>query len=55
MFYFKADVWITALEIVEVDTSRPWHITDYDGVESIEYLDYEIIDPTTYYCELKKG
>lgn len=39
--------------IVEVDTTRPWRITDYDGLEYVEYLDYTVIDEELNYCELK--
>ena len=39
--------------IVEVDTTRPWRITDYDGLEYVQYLDYVVIDKELNYCELK--
>ena len=39
--------------IVEVDTTRPWRITDYDGLEYVQYLDYIVIDEELNYCELK--
>ena len=40
--------------LVDVDTSRPWTILDYDGAEYIQYLDFDIIDTEINYCELKK-
>ena len=40
--------------IVEVDTTRPWRITDYDGLEYVQYLDYIVIDEELNYCELKR-
>ena len=40
--------------LVEVDISRPWTILDYDGGEYIQYLDFDIIDAESNYCELKK-
>ena len=39
--------------IQDVDISRPWRITDYDGSEYIQYLDYNIVDKSLNYCELK--
>lgn len=39
--------------VVEVDTTRPWRIADYDGLEYVEYLDYVVIDEELNYCELK--
>lgn len=50
---FKVDKHIIML--VEVDTSRPWTILDYDGSEYIQYLDYNIIDKEANYCELRKN
>ena len=41
-------------EIVDVDTSRPWTITTYDGAEYIQYLDYDVIDEPLNYCEYKR-
>lgn len=39
--------------IEDVDISRPWRITDYDGSEYVQYLDYNIVDKELNYCELK--
>lgn len=39
--------------IFDVDTTRPWRITDYDGLEYVQYLDYIVIDEEFNYCELK--
>lgn len=41
------------VRVVEVDTSRPWTIDDYDGAESILYLDYEVIDKNLNFVRLK--
>lgn len=30
--------------VVEVDTSRPWYIREYDNAESICYVDYDVVD-----------
>lgn len=30
-----------SFRIVEVDTSSPWRLTEYDGAESIEYLNFK--------------
>lgn len=40
--------------IQEVDTSRPWTIASYDGREYIQYLDYDVVDESMNYCELKE-
>ena len=40
--------------LLDVDTSRPWTILDYDGAEYIQYLDFDIIDAESNYCKLKK-
>lgn len=42
------------VSIVEVNISRPWTIKDYDGAESISYLDYNVVMPEINYCELKR-
>lgn len=41
----------SSAEIVEVDTSRPWTIEEYDGAEYIEYLDFDVVEPSYNYCE----
>ena len=41
-------------KIVDVDTSRPWEIQEYDGAEYIQYLDYNVIDKEFNYCKLKE-
>lgn len=33
----KCDCYI--IDVVEVDTSKPWRLSDYDGSEGIEYFD----------------
>ena len=40
--------------IKDVDIDRPWRITDYDGKEWVQYLDYEVIDKDLNYCELRE-
>ena len=40
--------------LVDVDISRPWTILDYDGAEYIQYLDFDVVDAESNYCELKK-
>ena len=51
-YLFKEDNVI--LNIVDVDTSRPWCIEKYDGAEYVQYLDYDIIDKKINFCELPK-
>lgn len=38
--------------IIDVDTSRPWTIMEYDADEYIQYLDYEVVDENVNYCKL---
>ena len=52
--YNKKLKYISSLEIVEVDTSRPWTIEEYDGAEYIKYLDYEILDKELNYGKNKE-
>ncbi|MBO5712035.1 MAG: hypothetical protein J6R47_04280 [Acholeplasmatales bacterium] len=40
--------------LVDVDTSRPWTILEYDGSEYIQYLDFNVVDAESNYCKLKK-
>ena len=41
-------------EIIDVDTSRPWCIEEYDGAEDIKYLDgYKCVDRESNYFEFK--
>lgn len=48
---YKLDGCIFSIE--DVDISRPWRITDYDGAEYIQYLDYVVVNKEINYCELK--
>jgi hypothetical protein len=41
------------VHVAEVDTSKLWTIDNYDGAESILYLDYEVIDKNLNYVRLK--
>lgn len=43
----------TYLKVVEVDTSKPWYIGNYDGAESISYLEYDMIDPSLNFIQMK--
>lgn len=49
--YVQGDLYLSKITIVNVDTSRPWTISEYDGSEYIEYLDYDIIDKNTNFCK----
>lgn len=45
--YFKSSYFnntIAHLSIVTVDTTIPWKINDYDGAESIKYLDLKLVN-----------
>ena len=48
---YKLDGCIFSIN--DVDISRPWRITDYDGAEYIQYLDYDVVNKEINYCELK--
>ena len=52
-YLFKEDNVI--LNIVDVDTSRPWSIETYDGAEYVQYLDFSYIDKNINFCELPKS
>lgn len=39
--------------IQEVDINRPWTISEYDGSEYIQYLDYEVTEESIGYCRFK--
>lgn len=49
-YLFKEDNLIVS--IVDVDTTRPWTISTYDGAEYVQYLDYQYIDKSINFCEL---
>lgn len=36
--------------IIEVQTEKPWAISEQKGSESIRYFSYEIIDPALNFC-----
>jgi hypothetical protein len=39
------------MAVVDVDTSRPWRIAEYDGAEGIEYYsEPEILDKNSNYA-----
>ena len=39
--------------IVKVDTTKYWTIKEYDGAESIQYVDFNVIDPEIGYVKFK--
>lgn len=41
------------LNVVEVDTSQLWSIQQYDGAESIYYLEYEVVREDINYIEMQ--
>ena len=39
-YHYKSNAgYMSSFSIVDVDTTRPWTIKEYDGAEYIEYLD----------------
>ncbi|PFP65318.1 hypothetical protein COK00_12015 [Bacillus cereus] len=44
------DSW-SYLKVTKVDTSRPWMINDYDGSESIKYVDYKVVNKQLNYVQ----
>ena len=53
-FYNENSEYLHPFSIVEVDSSRPWKIEEYDGAEYIQYLDYVVINEEINYCDYKK-
>jgi hypothetical protein len=53
-YYNTSTNVIELISIVEVDTSRPWKIENYDGAEYIQYLDYEVKHKDINYCDYKE-
>jgi len=43
-----------SIRIVKVDTTKYWTFEDYDGVEDIRYIDFEIVDELTGYCKFSE-
>lgn len=41
------------LKVVEVDTSQLWSIQQYDGAESVHYLEYEVVREDINYIEMQ--
>ena len=39
-------------EVVDVDTSRPWTISDHGGSEYIQYLDHIVVDEKLNYVAI---
>ncbi len=56
-FVFMSDGQSQTITVVEVDTARPWIIANYDGMEYVQYLDYEAEEPDyNYYgCQSVRG
>lgn len=52
-YYYKTDYsYITSFSIVDVDTTRPWTIEEYDCAEYIKYLDEnKLVDEELNYWE----
>lgn len=42
----------TAVRVVEVDTSKPWYIENYDNAESVRSLNYTVLDEELNYIEM---
>ena len=54
LYYFPSDLnghpIITHLTIVDIDTTKPWIITTYDGAESVETIpEYRQMDDFNYH------
>lgn len=47
------DYW-TYVIVVEVDTSKPWCIDEYDGSEHIMYLEYEVLNKELNYVRMTR-
>lgn len=53
-YYYNTSINILEqFTILEVDTSRPWKIENYDGAEYVQYLDYVVINEDINYCDYK--
>lgn len=53
LYYYKIDGFIKEAKIVKVDTARYWTIEEYDGSESIKYIDFKILDQEIGYVKFK--
>ena len=51
--YFGTVNPVTTMQIVDVDTTRPWCIDNYDGKEYIKYFDYDVVNEDINYCKWK--
>ena len=39
-YYYKSNEgYISSFSIIDIDTTRPWTIAEYDGAEYVQYLD----------------
>lgn len=51
-FIFNERHELFNISIVDIDTSKPWKIVDYDGAESIEYFEgVKVLDEKYNLCE----
>lgn len=52
-YYYKSPLgYMSTFSIIDVDTTRPWTIKDYDGAEYIKYLDEnKLVDEELNYWE----
>lgn len=50
-YYYKSNEgYISSFSIIDVDTTRPWTIAEYDGAEYVQYLDEDkLIDKELNY------
>lgn len=48
-FYFKGESYLICCKIEKVDNSIPWTLNDYDGAESIKYLEFTKVDEKLNY------
>lgn len=52
--YDRENHYVSIFSIIEVDTTRPWTIEEYDGSESIKYLDDMVcVDKELNYWSVK--
>jgi hypothetical protein len=48
-FWFGDNFHHIQCQIIDVDIKRKWTLTNYDGAEGVEYLDYKCIDDKINY------
>lgn len=52
-YFYHINRCIIQAMIVKVDTTKYWTIKEYDGAESIQYVDFNVIDPEIGYVKFK--